>query len=356
MRSAAATVLLATGFAMFATIVSADDPPTLLMQQKHWKRVRAVAQAKLKTSPDDPEGNYLMSRVLMAWNDSNAALPYAERAVTLSPQNAEYHWALAQIVGNQAEKANVFRQIGLARRFRSETETVLKLDPKHVEAHYGMMMYYFKAPGIVGGDKKKAYAEAEEIGKIDRAKGYLAQVKLAQEDKQPEKVAALYKQANEADPKLVDAYVGLINIAATANNVSEVERLSRQLLTIEPKRTNGYSGLAWSFVKQKHWSDLDTILGEADAAVPDNQVPYYIAANALLASKDDLPRAERYLRKYLSQEAEAESPSHAAARWRLGLVLEQQGRKTEAISEIEAALKADASIEPARKDLKRLKG
>ena len=109
-------------------------------------------------------------------------------------------------------------------------------------------------------------------------------------------------------------------------------------------------------MKQKRWSDLDAILGEAEAAVPDNHVAYYIAANALLASKEDLPRAERYLRKYLSQEAEAESPSHAAARWRLGLVLEQQGRKAEAISEIEAALKADASIEPAKKDLKRLKG
>ena len=239
MRSIAAAVALALGFLSFAPIVRADDPPATLMQQKHWKRVRAIAQAKLKASADDAEANYLMSRVLMAWNDSNAALPYAEKAVKLSPQNAEYHWTLAQAVGDQAEKAGVFRQIGLARRFRSEAETVLKLEPKHVEAHYGMMIYYFKAPGIVGGDKKKAYAEAEEIGKIDRAKGYIAQVRLAQEEKQLGKIEALYKQANEADPKLVDAYAGLINIAANANHVAEVERYSRQLLTIEPKRTNG---------------------------------------------------------------------------------------------------------------------
>ena len=89
------------------------------------------------------------------------------------------------------------------------------------------MIYYFKAPGIVGGDKKKAYAEAEGIGKIDRAKGYIAQVRLAQEEKQLGKIEALYKQANEADPKLVDAYAGLINIAANANHVAEVERYSR---------------------------------------------------------------------------------------------------------------------------------
>jgi len=351
-----ATSVCVIGCLLLTPVVSADEPTTVLMQQKHWKRVRAIAQAKLKVSADDAEANYLMSRVLMAWNDSNAALPYAEKAVKLSPQNAEYHWALAQVVGNQAEKANIFRQIGLAKRFRSETETVLKLDPKHVEAHYGMMMYYFKAPGIVGGDKNKAYAEADEIGKIDRAKGYVALVRLAQEEKQPGKVEALYKQANDADPKLVEPYVGLINIAANANNFGEVERYARQLLTIEPKRANAYNALAWSFVKQKRWSDLDGILSEADAAVPDNSIPYYIAANALLAAKEDLPRAERYFRKYLSQEPEAESPSHAAVRWRLGLVLEQQGRKAEAVNEIEAALKAEPSIEPAKKDLKRLKG
>ena len=107
---------------------------------------------------------------------------------------------------------------------------------------------------------------------------------------------------------------------------------------------------------QQRWSELDGILGNAEASIPDDFVPYYIAATALMASKTDLARAERYLRKYLSQEPEAESPSHATTHWRLGLVLEQQGRKGEAVAEIETALKMDSSIEPAKKDLKRLKG
>ena len=356
MRIVHTAVSCALAFVLLTLPVYADDSPSVLMQQKHWKRVRAIAQAKLKASPDDAEANYLMSRVLMAWDDSNAALPYAEKAVKLSPQNAEYHWAVAEAVGDQAENASVFRQIGLAKRFRNEAETVLKLDPKHIDAHFAMMIYYFKAPGIVGGDKKKAYAEADEIAKIDRAKGYMAQVRLAQEEKQPGKLEELYQQANQADPKLIDPYDALIGIAARKGNVADVERYARQMLTLEPQRPNGYSVLGWVFVKQKRWSDLDAILARAEAAVPDNFVPYYIAANALLSWKDDLPRAERYLRKYLSQEAEAESPSHAAAHWRLGLVLEQQGRKPEAVTEIETALKADPSIEPAKKDLKRLKG
>src|SRR5262245_35579250 len=104
-------VACVAGLLLVTPLTYADESTTVLMQQKHWKRVRAIAQAKIKASPDDAKANYLMSRVLIAWNDSNAALPYAEKAVKLSPQNAEYHWALAQIVGDQAEKANVFRQI-----------------------------------------------------------------------------------------------------------------------------------------------------------------------------------------------------------------------------------------------------
>jgi tetratricopeptide (TPR) repeat protein len=356
MRIAAAAVACAVGFLPPAPVAQAEDPPQVLMQQKHWKRVRAIAQARLKASANDPEANYLMCRVLMAWDDSPAALPYAEKAVKLAPQNAAYHWALAEVVGDQAERANLLRQIGLARRFRSEAETVLKLDPKHIEAHFGMMIYYFKAPGIVGGDKKKAYAQAEEIGKIDRAKGYMAQVRLAQEEQHREKLEDLYKKAIEADPELIEPYIGIIGIAANAGNVADVERYSRQVLAIEPKRREGYNGLAWSFVKQKRWTDLDRILADAETAVPDDFVPYYTAANALLNTKEDLPRAERYFRKYLSQEREAGSPTHAVTHWRLGLVLEQQGRTPEAVAAIETAVKADPALDPAKKDLMRLKG
>lgn len=55
------------------------------------------------------------------------------------------------------------------------------------------------------------------------------------------------------------------------------------------------------------------------------------------------------------QEPEPVAPSFAIAHWRLGLILEKQGRKSEAIAEIEIATKLDKKFEPAQKDLKRLR-
>ena len=57
---------------------------------------------------------------------------------------------------------------------------------------------------------------------------------------------------------------------------------------------------------------------------------------------------------YLTQPAEGQQPSLATAHWRLALTLEKEGRKPEAIRELQTALDQDPSLELARKDLKRL--
>ena len=103
---------------------------------------------------------------------------------------------------------------------------------------------------------------------------------------------------------------------------------------------------------QSKWSDLDAALAQAERAVPEDFTPYYRAASECLQRKLELPRAERYLRKYLSQEPEPRSPSLGMAHWKLGLVLEQEGRKSDAITELQAAVKLDAP--GAKADLKRI--
>jgi tetratricopeptide (TPR) repeat protein len=54
------------------------------------------------------------------------------------------------------------------------------------------------------------------------------------------------------------------------------------------------------------------------------------------------------------QEPEGNTPHLAAAHWRLALVLEKEGRKADAIAELQTAVKLKPDFEDARKDLKRL--
>jgi tetratricopeptide (TPR) repeat protein len=96
-------------------------------------------------------------------------------------------------------------------------------------------------------------------------------------------------------------------------------------------------------------------MARAEKNVPDDYGAFYQSGKVLLFSGKDLPRAERYFRKYLAIEPEGGEPHHSAAHWRLGLVLEKEGKNPEAIAEMEAALHAEPDLKEAKEDLKRLK-
>jgi tetratricopeptide (TPR) repeat protein len=113
--------------------------------------------------------------------------------------------------------------------------------------------------------------------------------------------------------------------------------------------------LAIVYATGERWQDLDAAMARAEKNVPDDFGALYQAGKALLLSGKDLPRAERYFRKYLTMEPEGGEPHHAAAHWRLGLVLEKEGNKPEAIAEMEEALRAQPDFKEAKEDLKRLK-
>lgn len=344
-----------------AVLAAADLSPDALVEGRHFKRARALLEQRVQANPNDAHAAYLLARVKLAYGDRDGALKLAEKAVALNSQNATYQVMLSQVVGEIAQNASKISQFGYARRYRKLVETAFALDPKNIEAKNAMMLYYLEAPGIMGGDRKKAEATAEEILRLNPARGYLAQARILSKDREKlsekeflARLMSLDEKAVAADPKNLEARVALANLClATAIKKYDVaEQHAREIVKLDPDRISGYSLLAVTYAVQERWSDLDAILAQAEKAVPDNLVPYFYAAR----NSKDLQRAERYLRKYLTQEPEPTNPTHALAHWQLGLALEKQGRKPEAIAAMETAVRMDGNLEPAKKDLKRLKG
>jgi tetratricopeptide (TPR) repeat protein len=194
----------------------------------------------------------------------------------------------------------------------------------------------------------------DEIMKIDTASGYIAKARLAREKNDTAAIEGLYLKAVEADPKNVDARTALMNLYSTQQKFEACEKQARELVTLHPDRIIGYLGLATAYAGLGRWPDLDALLAEAERRVPDDLGPYMRAAFPLLNAGKDLPRAERYYRKYLSQEPEPSGATHAMAHWRLGLTLEKMGKRQDAVASLRTAVKLDPNLEGARKDLKRL--
>ena len=350
-----ASVLVLT--AAVAAVWANDASPDALIEGSHWKRLSAVAEQKLRANPADANANYLMALAKFQYRDYDGAQPLAEKAVALDPRNADHHYVLGIVYGRQAERANIFRQPGLAGKFKKEEEQAVALDPKHINARLALIDFHLEAPGIVGGDKKVAYKLADEILQINPARGWLAKARIARKEKRLGELESFYRKAVEADPKNYGAQMTLAGFYSTdAQKKYELtEKHAREALAISPGRVDAYMQLAGLFAFQQRWKELDAILVQAEKSVPDNLSAFFHAGRVLVANNADAARAERHLRKYLTQPPEPNAPPLAHARLWLGRAVEKQGRIAEAVREYQEAVRLDPKLEDAKRELKRLK-
>ncbi|HUQ49439.1 MAG TPA: hypothetical protein VM056_01900 [Terriglobales bacterium] len=342
---------------LFIPAAFAQQPSNLLslLEDGHFKRARTIADQRIRQNPKDAEALYAMGKIRQAYNDREGAHSFAERAVAADGSKAAYRCLLGEAAGNKAQRAGTFSKFGLARTVKKEAEAGIQAEPKFAGCYHLLIVFHLQAPGMVGGDKKKAQELADKLMSIDPVEGNFAQARIASSEKKTEKLAGFYAAALQASPKNYWANLQMANVYAGQKKFDLAEKHAKEAMKIEPTRIGSYSMLVQTAVMQAKWTELDTVLAQAEKAVPDNLNPYYQAARVSLAEGKELARAEKYLRKYLTQEPEGGAPSWANAHWRLGLVFEKMGRKADAQQELRIAVSLDPELEPAKKDLERLK-
>jgi len=325
-----------------------------LIQAGHWKRARALVETG--HAGDEALSSYLLSQIHYAFGDHTTPLALAEKAVALNGRVAKYHRQLAEVLGVQAIHANPFQQVLLARRFRKEIDTALELDALDVQSRRDLIEFYLAAPGIVGGDQRKAEATAAKIGEIDAAEGFLAKARIAAFHKQSAETLAMLRDATEAQPPTYRAWIELAQFHLDAEHfdAEAAEAAARGALKLDRNRVDAYIVLARTYAHSVEWRALDDLLTDASHQNPDDLAPYYYAGDELLRLGRDSARAERNFRTYLGQEPEGNQPSGPQAHWKLGLALEVQGRQMEAVAEWKEALRLDPES-PAAHDLKRVR-
>ena len=359
------SIALVIAICSFLGSPAADDlSPDALVKAGHFKRAREIVQPKYAANSGDADLNYLMSEIEDAFGNLDRARDLAEKAVALNGREARYHRQLGELYGETAESATLFAKGGWAKKFKAEVETAAALDPKDLDSRFDLLEYDLQAPRLMGGGKDKAAAMAAQIAAIDPAQGDLAQARLAQDRKEVATQESWYLKAIAARPADYNFLTTMAQfyVAATPPKTDLAEKYAREAITSDPTRAAAYSILASTLASVVRWKNLDACLALAEKNVPDDLAPYYHAGRAILiryatsdpANHPDLARSESFFRKYLSAEAEGQEPTAAHAHWRLGLVLEKEGRRSEARSELETALRLKPDLREAKKDLTRL--
>ncbi len=304
--------------ALLAIPAGADESlPEKLIEAGHWKKARAIAEARNREDPRDALSNYLLSQIRNAFGDRESPLAFAEKAVSLDSGVAKYHRQVAEVLGVKAQHSGMVQQLFLAHRFKKEIDTAIGLDSADLQALRDLMEFYLLAPGIAGGDRAKAADMAERIARIDPAEGFSAKARLASSASPANhaQVEGFLCQAVEKEPGRYRPRIALASFYAASDeaNPAAIEQ-ARLAVKIDPGRVDAYAIQARAYAARGQWEELESILTAAEKEVPDDLVPYYRAAEALLKSNRADERGAGYLRKYLGSEPEGNEPTLAEAR------------------------------------------
>jgi cytochrome c-type biogenesis protein CcmH/NrfG len=329
-----------------------------LIESGHWKRARQAAELRLRTNPNDAQAWAWLAKIKSGFGDLEGSMEDAERAVELNPNVAAFHGQLAESCALMADRSSVLKGLIYARRMKKEIAAALAIDPNQIDTLLVEMMYTWKAPAMAGGDRNRAWQIAAQIGRASPVWGYLARARLAQEEGNDKDVEMALRKAVDADPSFYRARLALARFyccTARQKRYPLAEQLARDAIALDPSNAGGWEILARVYAAQRRGADLNDTLTRAETAVPDDLTPYYAAASALFEAGQDFPHAEQYLMRYLGQRVEGREPSLAEACWLLAELYEHEGRKSDAVRELQAAIHLDPGFEPARRDLNRLR-
>ncbi len=296
----------------------ANVPPRQLLAEGRADDAVRVLQEQVALHPTDAEPFNLLCRAFFMTDEWDPALEACQRAVSLAPQNSMYHLWLGRVYGEKADHSSIFAAPGLAKQARSAFERAVQLDPDNWEARADLGEFYAEAPGIIGGGKDKARAQADALMAINPAMAHWVLARIAEKDKQPDVAEREYRA----------------EIAASHSGA------------------RAWLDLAGFLRHEKRYEEMKQALHTLNSSLLDRPEALMHAAQQLFRSDLDLPFAVGLLERYLKAPVE-DGPAFKAHDL-LGQIYEKQGDKRAAADQFRAALALAHSYARAQENLKRV--
>ncbi len=346
----------------------ADAParltPAQLLEGGHYLTAARLLETALKQRPANASTNgqleWMLSKAKasLAHGDTDTleqAMEFAEKALAADPNNSAYHVQVAATAARLAEKASLFKKLAYVRRAKQELDEAAA-DATQIDAQWGLMMYYFAAPPLVGGDRNKARQIAEKLAATVPDLGRYYAGRLALELNEPAKAEAYYKQSFGENPLLFDTASALaMYYIRTKPDQSKAELWACQAVHADPGRADAWALLARVHTMCGCWTEAIRIAERAEKVDPENMSAYFAIAEAAIEHGEQYELAANLLRKYLGMPIEGDQPSEAMARMHLGTAFAHLGRTAEAAKELKAAVELDPTLDAAKAELKKLR-
>jgi tetratricopeptide (TPR) repeat protein len=301
--------VMAVAHAMPATPAGSDDVPAL-----------AVAEANAKAHAADADAWITVARARINAGKAEKAIDAARKATKLAPRNAEAYYWLGNAYGNHMGDVGMLGKMRMAPKLRDAFERTVALDPGHVKARSSLIEYYLLAPSVIGGGVDKARAQALQIGKRDKARGLLAQARIAGYEKQQAEALKLYQAAIAARPDDADIQYPV----------------------------------AMAYVQAERWGDAMPLLRRMATQKQYQAAALYQMGRCAALSGQFLDEGGAALQRYLALPQERGNPESKHAWYRLGQVQAKAGHPDQARASWQRALKLDPGFDEAKAELSKM--
>lgn len=188
-----------------------------LYNQKKYNDAKELCESYLKMHPKDYKTIEMLGDIAGQQKKWSEAINQYRILKNAFPKNADYHYKYGGALGMKAKTANKFKAMGMLDEIEKSFLTAAKLDAKHVDARWALVVYYLEIPGILGGSETKSQKYANELVAISAVDGYLANGYIAEYFKRYKVAEKQYLKANEVGKskvtyqKLYDLYKNKLN-------------------------------------------------------------------------------------------------------------------------------------------------
>jgi len=203
------------------------DKAEKLFKQEKFDQAKVLFDAFLKSNPNNYKTIEYLGDIAGHQKKWDEAIKQYRILKNQFPKTANYYYKYGGALGMKAKSVNKFKALGMIDEVEESFLTAAKLDPKHIEARWALVMLYIELPGIIGGSEKKAQKYADELMVLSKVDGYLAKGYIDEYFDRYTKAEANYIKAHEIGnskttfQKLYNLYLNKIKDKNKAQKVKE---------------------------------------------------------------------------------------------------------------------------------------
>jgi tetratricopeptide (TPR) repeat protein len=203
------------------------DKAEKLYKQEKFEQAKTLFESYLKSNPNHYKTVEYLGDIAGNQKKWDEAIKQYKVLKTQFPKSANYWYKYGGALGMKAKNSNKFKALGLIDEVEESFLTAAKLDLKHIDARWALVMLYIELPGIIGGSEKKAQKYADELMLLSKVDGYLSKGYIDEYFNRYKNAEVNYIKAHEIGKskttfqKLYNLYLNKIKDKAKATKLKE---------------------------------------------------------------------------------------------------------------------------------------